>query len=55
MISGLGTRSKAGREFSGLTVRRDPGGTFIWLATGIFLLRISALTFYAQAQACGVR
>ncbi len=33
------------REFSGITVRRDPGSTLIWIATGLFLLGL-ALTFY---------
>jgi cytochrome c biogenesis protein len=33
------------REFSGITVRRDPGSTFIWVATGLLLLGL-ALTFY---------
>jgi len=33
------------REFSGITVRKDPGSMFIWIATGVFLLGL-ALTFY---------
>ncbi|HEY7269294.1 MAG TPA: cytochrome c biogenesis protein ResB [Dehalococcoidia bacterium] len=33
------------REFAGITVRRDPGGLFIWVATGLLLLGL-ALTFY---------
>jgi hypothetical protein len=37
------------REFAGITVRRDPGSTFIWLATGIFLLGL-ALTFYTPRR-----
>jgi cytochrome c biogenesis protein len=37
------------REFSGLTVRRDPGSTFIWVATGIFLLGLG-LTFYTPRR-----
>src|SRR3989304_2712577 len=37
------------REFAGLTVRRDPGSTFIWVATGVFLLGL-ALTFYTPRR-----
>jgi cytochrome c biogenesis protein len=37
------------REFSGLTVRRDPGSMFIWVATGLFLLGL-ALTFYTPRR-----
>jgi hypothetical protein len=37
------------REFSGITVRRDPGSTIIWLATGVFLLGL-ALTFYTPRR-----
>jgi cytochrome c biogenesis protein ResB len=37
------------REFAGLTVRRDAGATFIWIATGTFLLGL-ALTFYTPRR-----
>jgi len=37
------------REFSGITVRRDPGSMFIWVATGLFLLGL-ALTFYTPRR-----
>jgi hypothetical protein len=37
------------REFSGITVRRDPGSTLIWLATGVFLAGL-ALTFYTPRR-----
>ena len=37
------------REFSGITVRRDPGSMFIWIATGVFLLGL-ALTFYTPRR-----
>jgi cytochrome c biogenesis protein len=37
------------REFSGITVRRDPGSVFIWIATGLFLLGL-ALTFYTPRR-----
>ena len=37
------------REFSGITVRRDPGATFIWVATGLFLVGL-ALTFYTPRR-----
>jgi cytochrome c biogenesis protein len=37
------------REFSGITVRRDPGSRFIWIATGVFLLGL-ALTFYTPRR-----
>jgi cytochrome c biogenesis protein len=37
------------REFAGLTVRRDHGATFIWLATGLFLAGL-ALTFYTPRR-----
>jgi cytochrome c biogenesis protein ResB len=33
------------REFAGLTVRRDPGSLFIWVATALLLLGLT-LTFY---------
>ena len=37
------------REFSGITVRRDPGSMFIWIATGLFLIGL-ALTFYTPRR-----
>jgi len=37
------------REFAGITVRRDPGSMFIWIATGLFLLGL-ALTFYTPRR-----
>jgi cytochrome c biogenesis protein len=37
------------REFTGITVRRDPGSMFIWVATGVFLLGL-ALTFYTPRR-----
>jgi hypothetical protein len=37
------------REFAGITVRRDPGSTLIWVATGLFLLGL-ALTFYTPRR-----
>ena len=37
------------REFAGITVRRDPGGAFIWLGTGLLLLGL-ALTFYVPRR-----
>ncbi|MPZ48224.1 MAG: hypothetical protein GEU75_02745 [Dehalococcoidia bacterium] len=37
------------REFAGITVRRDPGSMFIWLATGLFLLGLG-LTFYTPRR-----
>jgi cytochrome c biogenesis protein len=37
------------REFSGITVRRDPGSLLIWIATGVFLLGL-ALTFYTPRR-----
>jgi cytochrome c biogenesis protein ResB len=37
------------REFAGITVRRDPGSNFIWLATGMLLVGL-ALTFYAPRR-----
>lgn len=37
------------REFTGITVRRDPGSQFIWIATGVFLLGM-ALTFYTPRR-----
>jgi cytochrome c biogenesis protein len=40
---------KGAREFSGITVRRDPGSTFIWVATGVFLVGL-ALTFYTPRR-----
>jgi cytochrome c biogenesis protein len=40
---------KGTREFSGITVRRDPGSTFIWVATGVFLLGL-VLTFYTPRR-----
>jgi cytochrome c biogenesis protein len=40
---------KGTREFSGITVRRDPGSMFIWVATGLFLVGL-ALTFYTPRR-----
>jgi cytochrome c biogenesis protein len=37
------------REFAGLTVRRDPGSSFIWVATALFLLGLG-LTFYTPRR-----
>jgi cytochrome c biogenesis protein ResB len=37
------------REFTGITVRRDPGTTFIWLGTGLLLLGLM-LTFYTPRR-----
>ena len=37
------------RNFAGITVRRDPGSMFIWVATGTFLLGL-ALTFYTPRR-----
>jgi cytochrome c biogenesis protein len=37
------------REFAGITVRRDPGSMFIWIATGLFLLGL-VLTFYTPRR-----
>jgi cytochrome c biogenesis protein len=37
------------REFAGITVRRDPGATVIWVATGVFLLGLT-LTFYTPRR-----
>jgi cytochrome c biogenesis protein len=37
------------REFAGITVRRDPGSTLIWVATGTFLLGL-VLTFYTPRR-----
>ena len=45
VVGGLEYTFLGRREFSGLTVRRDPGGSFIWVATGLLLLGL-ALTFY---------
>jgi cytochrome c biogenesis protein len=33
------------REFAGLSVRKDPGANFIWIATGLLLAGL-LLTFY---------
>lgn len=37
------------REFAGLTIRRDRGSTFIWVATGLLLIGL-ALTFYTPRR-----
>jgi len=37
------------RAFSGITVRRDRGAMFIWIATGVFLLGLG-LTFYTPRR-----
>ena len=44
---------KGTREFAGITVRRDPGSTFIWLATGLFLLGPGPDVLHAQKEALG--
>lgn len=38
-----------GREFTGITVRRDVGATFIWVATALLLLGLG-LTFYTPRR-----
>ena len=48
-VNGRQYTFKGTREFSGITVRRDPGSTFIWVATGLFLLGL-ALTFYTPRR-----
>jgi cytochrome c biogenesis protein ResB len=37
------------REFAGITVRRDPGSTLIWVATGLLLAGLAA-TFYTPRR-----
>ena len=50
VVLGPYTYSFAGqREFAGITVRRDPGSMFIWVATGLFLVGL-ALTFYTPRR-----
>ena len=49
MVDGREYTFKGTREFSGITVRRDPGSTLIWVATGLFLLGL-ALTFYTPRR-----
>ena len=48
-VGGYEYTFEGGREFTGITVRRDPGSTFIWVATGLFLLGL-ALTFYTPRR-----
>jgi cytochrome c biogenesis protein len=45
VVEGLEYTYLGQREFAGITVRRDPGSTFIWVATGLLLLGL-VLTFY---------
>jgi hypothetical protein len=49
VVDGREYTFKGTREFSGITVRRDPGSTLIWVATGIFLVGL-ALTFYTPRR-----
>lgn len=49
VVDGREYTFKGTREFSGITVRRDPGSTFIWVATGLFLLGL-ILTFYTPRR-----
>jgi cytochrome c biogenesis protein ResB len=44
-VQGLEYTYLGQREFAGITVRRDPGSTIIWVATGVLLVGL-ALTFY---------
>jgi cytochrome c biogenesis protein ResB len=48
-VGGLQYSFEGPREFAGITVRRDPGTTFIWVATGLLLLGL-ALTFYVPRR-----
>jgi cytochrome c biogenesis protein len=48
-VGGLEYSFEGPREFAGITVRRDPGTTFIWVATGLLLLGL-ALTFYVPRR-----
>lgn len=45
VVQGLEYTYLGQREFAGITVRRDPGSTIIWVATGVLLVGL-ALTFY---------
>jgi cytochrome c biogenesis protein len=47
--NGLTYEFEGQRAFAGITVRRDVGATFIWVATGTFLLGL-ALTFYTPRR-----
>jgi hypothetical protein len=49
VVDGLEYTFGGQREFAGITVRRDPGSTFIWVATGLFLLGLG-LTFYTPRR-----
>jgi cytochrome c biogenesis protein len=49
IVDGRQYTFKGTREFSGITVRRDPGSMFIWVATGLFLVGL-ALTFYTPRR-----
>jgi cytochrome c biogenesis protein len=49
VLNGLEYTFTGKREFAGITVRRDPGSTFIWVATGLFLLGLG-LTFYTPRR-----
>jgi cytochrome c biogenesis protein len=49
VLDGYEYRFEGRREFTGITVRRDPGSTFIWVATGLFLLGLG-LTFYTPRR-----
>jgi cytochrome c biogenesis protein ResB len=48
-VGGLEYVFEGPREFSGITVRRDPGSGFIWAGTGLLLLGL-ALTFYVPRR-----
>jgi cytochrome c biogenesis protein len=48
-VGGLEYIFEGPREFAGITVRRDPGSTFIWVGTGLLLLGL-ALTFYVPRR-----
>ncbi len=48
-LGGLVYSFEGAREFAGITVRRDPGGAFIWAGTGLLLLGL-ALTFYVPRR-----
>ena len=49
VVGGLEYEFLGRRDFAGISVRRDPGANFIWVATGLLLAGL-AITFYVPRR-----
>lgn len=54
VVNGLEYTFLGSRSITGITVRRDPGSTFIWVATALMMIGL-AITFYLPRRRLWVR